>query len=57
MVREGTDATIVALAAMVPRAAAAAGLLAERHGIECSVVDVRSLVPLDTRIILSLEDA
>jgi len=50
---QGPDATIVALAAMVPRAAAAAGLLEERHGIRCSVVDVRSLVPLDTRTILA----
>jgi pyruvate dehydrogenase E1 component beta subunit len=53
VVRQGSDATIVALAAMVPRATEAAGLLAERHGIECSVVDVRSLVPLDTRTILA----
>jgi len=53
VVREGTDATIVALAAMVPRAVAAAGQLAEQHGIRCSVVDVRSLVPLDTRTILA----
>src|ERR1700734_2346683 len=43
---EGTDATIVALAAMVPRAVEAAGRLAADHGIRCSVVDVRSLVPL-----------
>ena len=53
VVREGTDATIVALAAMVPRAVAAAGQLAGQHGIRCSVVDVRSLVPLDTRTILA----
>jgi pyruvate dehydrogenase E1 component beta subunit len=53
VVRPGADATIVALAAMVPRAVAAAGLLEERHGIRCSVVDVRSLVPLDTRTILA----
>jgi acetoin:2,6-dichlorophenolindophenol oxidoreductase subunit beta len=52
VVRPGRDATIVALAAMVPRAAQAADLLATRHGIECSVVDVRSLVPLDTQTIL-----
>ena len=52
IVADGTDATIVALAAMVPRALAAAGRLAADHGIRCSVVDVRSLVPLDTRTIL-----
>jgi pyruvate dehydrogenase E1 component beta subunit len=50
---EGGDATILALAAMVPRAVAAADRLAAEHGIRCSVVDVRSLVPLDTRTILA----
>lgn len=52
VVREGSDATIVALAAMVPRAAEAADRLAG-DGIDCTVIDVRSLVPLDTRTILS----
>ncbi len=52
VLREGRDATILALAAMVPRAMAAAGRLSE-HGIEVTVVDVRSLVPLDTRTILA----
>jgi acetoin:2,6-dichlorophenolindophenol oxidoreductase subunit beta len=51
VLRSGGDATIVALAAMVPRAVAAAEALAER-GIEATVVDVRSLVPLDTQTIL-----
>ncbi len=50
---EGGDATILALAAMVPRAVAAAGRLAAEHGIRCNVVDVRSLVPLDTATILA----
>ena len=49
--RSGADATIVALAAMVPRALAAARQLGEL-GIDVSVLDVRSLVPLDTRTIL-----
>ncbi len=49
--RQGTDATLVALAAMVPKALAAAEELA-KLGIEATVVDVRSLVPLDTRTIL-----
>ena len=53
VIRPGSDATILALAAMVPRAVMAAGLLEERHGIRCTVVDVRSLVPLDTRTILA----
>lgn len=50
VVRPGSDATIVALAAMVPRAVEAADRLAT-EGIDCEVVDVRSLVPLDTRTI------
>jgi pyruvate dehydrogenase E1 component beta subunit len=50
---EGSEATILALAAMVPRALAAASRLSAEHGIGCSVVDVRSLVPLDTRTILA----
>jgi acetoin:2,6-dichlorophenolindophenol oxidoreductase subunit beta len=52
VLREGDDATIVALAAMVPRALEAANTLAAEHGISATVVDVRSLVPLDTRTIL-----
>jgi pyruvate dehydrogenase E1 component beta subunit len=52
VLRNGGDATIVALAAMVPRAVAAADELASSFGIECTVVDVRSLVPLDTQTIL-----
>jgi pyruvate dehydrogenase E1 component beta subunit len=52
VLREGGDATILALAAMVPRAMAAAERLSE-HGIDVTVVDVRSLVPLDTRTILA----
>jgi pyruvate/2-oxoglutarate/acetoin dehydrogenase E1 component len=50
--RPGKDATILALALMVPRALAAAEKLKAEHGIDCEVVDVRSLVPLDTQTIL-----
>jgi pyruvate dehydrogenase E1 component beta subunit len=53
ILRPGRDAAILALAAMVPRALAAAEKLAAEHGIDCEVIDVRSLVPLDTRTILS----
>jgi pyruvate/2-oxoglutarate/acetoin dehydrogenase E1 component len=49
--RTGRDCTILALAAMVSRALRAADELATR-GIDATVVDVRSLVPLDTRTIL-----
>ncbi|MCX7310839.1 MAG: alpha-ketoacid dehydrogenase subunit beta [Hyphomicrobiales bacterium] len=52
ILRPGKDATIVALALMVPRALAAAEKLAAEHGIDCEVIDVRSLVPLDTQTIL-----
>src|SRR5882724_3699732 len=52
IVRPGNDATICALALMVPRALEAADKLKTEHGIDCEVVDVRSLVPLDTRTIL-----
>jgi acetoin:2,6-dichlorophenolindophenol oxidoreductase subunit beta len=37
---------------MVPRALAAAEKLKNEDGIDCEVVDVRSLVPLDTQAIL-----
>src|SRR6201991_4551399 len=52
IVRPGKDCTILALALMVPRALAAAEKLATEHGIDCEVIDVRSLVPLDTQTIL-----
>ena len=52
VVRQGSDVTIVALALMVPRALKAADILKEQHGIDATVVDLRSLVPLDTQTIL-----
>ncbi len=52
VVRPGSDATILALAMMVPRAVAAAERLQAEHGINCEVIDVRSLVPLDTQTML-----
>jgi pyruvate/2-oxoglutarate/acetoin dehydrogenase E1 component len=52
ILRPGKDATILALALMVPRALQAAEKLKSEHGIDCEVVDVRSLVPLDTQTIL-----
>jgi pyruvate dehydrogenase E1 component beta subunit len=51
VVRNGSDCTILALAAMVPRALEAAEHLA-REGVNATVVDVRSLVPLDMQTIL-----
>ncbi len=49
--RTGADATILALGLMVPRALEAAEQLTAR-GIDAEVIDVRSLVPLDTATIL-----
>jgi pyruvate dehydrogenase E1 component beta subunit len=51
VLREGSDVTIVALAAMVPKAMKAADTLQNDHNISASVIDVRSLVPLDTTTI------
>jgi acetoin:2,6-dichlorophenolindophenol oxidoreductase subunit beta len=53
IVRAGSDVTLVALAAMVPRALAAADRLAADHGIDAEVIDLRSLIPLDAQAILS----
>jgi pyruvate dehydrogenase E1 component beta subunit len=52
IVRPGDDVTVVALAAMVPRAHAAAEFLQSEHGISANVIDLRCLVPLDTKTIL-----
>ncbi len=55
IVREGTDVTIVALALMVSRALEAAERLAQ-EGVSAEVIDIRSLVPLDTRTLLASVD-
>jgi pyruvate dehydrogenase E1 component beta subunit len=52
VLREGADVTVVALAAMVPRAVEAAQRLAADHGIDAEVIDLRTLVPLDAQAIL-----
>jgi pyruvate dehydrogenase E1 component beta subunit len=49
--RPGADLTIVALAATVPMALAAAEQLAA-DGVDAEVIDLRCLVPLDTRTVL-----
>jgi len=51
--RQGSDLTIAALALMVPRALEAAERLQAEHGISATVIDVRSLVPLDTQTIFA----
>ncbi|MEX0946812.1 MAG: transketolase C-terminal domain-containing protein, partial [Acidimicrobiia bacterium] len=52
VIRQGTDLTIAALALMVPRALEAAVALAA-DGVSAEVIDIRSLVPLDTRTLLA----
>jgi pyruvate dehydrogenase E1 component beta subunit len=53
ILRSGKDCTIAALALMVPRALEAAERLEHEEGIACEVIDLRSLVPLDTQAILA----
>ncbi len=50
-VRQGSDVTIVALASMVPKAVEAADEL-DGLGISAEVIDLRSLVPLDTNTVI-----
>src|SRR3972149_1763972 len=51
LVREGREATVVAIGAMVRRAQLAAEALA-KEGIETDIVDLRCVVPLDKARIL-----
>ncbi len=51
VVREGGDVTIVAYGLMVHRASEAAAVLA-KDGIECEVIDLRTLSPIDTDTII-----
>jgi pyruvate/2-oxoglutarate/acetoin dehydrogenase E1 component len=51
--RRGSDVTIAALGLMVPRALEAAEKLQAEHGISATVIDVRSLVPLDIQTIFA----
>ena len=51
--RQGSDLTIAALGLMVPRALEAAEKLQTEHDISATVIDVRSLVPLDLQTIFA----
>ena len=51
--RAGADATIIACGVQVPRALAAAEQLATQDGVECEVVDPRTLQPLDSDTLLA----
>jgi acetoin:2,6-dichlorophenolindophenol oxidoreductase subunit beta len=50
--REGNDVTIVAVGRMVRLAVEAAGALSRSAGVECEVIDPRTLSPLDEDSIL-----
>ncbi|MCZ7564691.1 MAG: alpha-ketoacid dehydrogenase subunit beta [Burkholderiales bacterium] len=52
VLRHGEDITMIALAAMVPKALKAAEILAAEHGISATLVDLRTLVPLDAQTLL-----
>jgi pyruvate/2-oxoglutarate/acetoin dehydrogenase E1 component len=52
IVREGTDVTIVALAATVPTSLAAAERLAA-EGVSAEVIDLRCLIPMDLTTVLT----
>jgi pyruvate/2-oxoglutarate/acetoin dehydrogenase E1 component len=49
--RPGTDATIVSYSRMAMRSLEAAQVLADGHGIDAEVIDVRTLKPLDMKTI------
>lgn len=56
IVREGSDVTIVAYGLMVHRAGEAAAVLS-KEGIECEIIDLRTLSPIDTdTVIESVEE-
>jgi pyruvate dehydrogenase E1 component beta subunit len=50
---EGSDATVVTYSIMARHAEQARATLADEHGIEVELVDVRTLVPLDLETILA----
>lgn len=52
VVRQGRDISIAALGLMVPRSVQAAEILERESGISATVVDVRSLVPLDVQTLV-----
>jgi 2-oxoisovalerate dehydrogenase E1 component beta subunit len=50
--REGRDVTVYAYGMMHYYALQAAQTVAQQNGIECEVVDIRTLVPLDKEMVL-----
>ncbi len=47
VVREGTDLTVVTCGALVKRSLDAAKIVAEEHGIDAEVIDLRTVQPFD----------
>lgn len=51
--REGTDMTIVTYGMMVQKSLMAAKQAEQLHGVQVEVIDIRTIVPLDTDLIVS----
>ena len=51
-VRKGSDVTILTIGAALYRAVEAAGILAEKHGMNAEIINLHSLVPLDYSAII-----
>lgn len=51
--REGTDISLVATSYMVQKSIEAAEKISDERGLECEVIDIRTLRPLDIDIILN----
>ncbi len=53
LIRKGSDITVIACGALVRKSLEAAAIASEQHGIECDVLDLRTLSPLDMDSIAS----
>jgi acetoin:2,6-dichlorophenolindophenol oxidoreductase subunit beta len=53
VVREGEDVTIVSYSMMFNKCIEAADILAEKHGINAELIDLRTIVPLDLETIFN----
>ncbi|MHC4955949.1 MAG: alpha-ketoacid dehydrogenase subunit alpha/beta [Planctomycetota bacterium] len=52
--REGDDVAIITYGALVERSRRAAKILAEEHGVEATIVDLRTIQPYDWELIASV---
>lgn len=53
LIRKGSDITVIACGALVRKSLEAAAIASEQYGIECDVLDLRTLSPLDMDSIAS----